>query len=44
MTNTKAVEAALKGVLDPELGTDIVELGMVKDIEVDEGSPRSKWL
>ena len=37
MTNTKAVEAALKGVLDPELGTDIVELGMVKDIEVDEG-------
>ena len=35
MTDTKAVEAALRGVLDPELGTDIVELGMVKDITID---------
>jgi ATP-binding protein involved in chromosome partitioning len=37
MSDTKAVEAALKGVLDPELGTDIVELGMVKGIDVTDG-------
>lgn len=34
MEDTNAIEAALRGVLDPELGTDIVELGMVKDIDV----------
>ena len=37
MTDTKAVESALKGVLDPELGTDIVDLGMVKGIDVSGG-------
>jgi ATP-binding protein involved in chromosome partitioning len=34
MTDVQAIESALRGVLDPELGTDIVELGMVKGIEV----------
>jgi len=34
MNDTDAIEAALRGVLDPELGTDIVELGMVKGIDV----------
>jgi ATP-binding protein involved in chromosome partitioning len=29
------VESALRGVVDPELGGDIVELGMVTDISVD---------
>ena len=33
----EAVRAALTGVVDPELGTDIVELGMVRLIEVDSG-------
>jgi len=34
VTDAQAIESALRGVLDPELGTDIVELGMVKGIEV----------
>ena len=34
MTVTESIEKALRGVLDPELGSDIVELGMVKGIEV----------
>jgi len=31
------VEAALRGVVDPELGSDVVELGMVRGIEVADG-------
>ena len=29
------IEAALRGVIDPELNADIVELGMVSDINLD---------
>lgn len=36
MSTIDAVESALRGVLDPELGTDIVELGMVKAVSVDD--------
>jgi ATP-binding protein involved in chromosome partitioning len=35
MPDRSAVESALRGVLDPELGSDIVELGMVKGIVID---------
>ncbi len=31
------IESALRGVVDPELGGDIVELGMVRDIDIDGG-------
>jgi ATP-binding protein involved in chromosome partitioning len=31
------VEAALRGVVDPELGADVVELGMVRDIDITDG-------
>ncbi len=36
--SVEAVRTALEGVVDPELGTDIVDLGMVRDIEVDGGA------
>ena len=35
MTTTDDIEAALRGVIDPELNADIVELGMVGNIAVD---------
>ena len=31
------VEAALKGVVDPELGADVVELGMIRDVTIADG-------
>jgi ATP-binding protein involved in chromosome partitioning len=31
------VEAALRGVVDPELGADVVELGMVRDVTIADG-------
>jgi ATP-binding protein involved in chromosome partitioning len=35
MTASNEIESALRGVLDPELGVDVVELGMVGAIEID---------
>jgi len=32
------IEAALQRVIDPELGADIVDLGMVKDVRIDRAS------
>jgi ATP-binding protein involved in chromosome partitioning len=37
---TRDIEAALRGVVDPELGADIVELGMVRDISIKGGVAR----
>lgn len=33
----EAIEGALRGVVDPELGADVVELGMVRDIDLTDG-------
>jgi metal-sulfur cluster biosynthetic enzyme len=38
MPNVDDVEAALSNVIDPELGLDFVELGLIYGIEVDGGN------
>ena len=35
MTTVEQVRQALTGVMDPELHRNIVELGMVRDVEID---------
>jgi metal-sulfur cluster biosynthetic enzyme len=37
----KTVEKALKGVKDPELNLDLVVLGLVYDIEIDEADVKA---
>jgi metal-sulfur cluster biosynthetic enzyme len=38
MTTVEDVEVALTNVIDPELGLDFVELGLIYGIEVDAGA------
>ncbi len=40
MITTEQIMQALRGVQDPELGRDVVELGMVHDIEIEDARVR----
>jgi ATP-binding protein involved in chromosome partitioning len=42
MTTIQDIEQALRGVVDPELGGDVVELGMVKGIDLTGGTATIK--
>ena len=36
MVSTEQIRAALRDVVDPELGYNIVELGLLRDVQIDE--------
>lgn len=36
LVNEEMVLAALKGVMDPELGLNVVDLGLIYDVDLDE--------
>jgi ATP-binding protein involved in chromosome partitioning len=40
MLNENQIKEALVGVIDPELGRNIVEAGMVREIEINDGHVR----
>ena len=37
MVNEEIIRESLKGILDPELGLNIVDLGLVYDIDIHDG-------
>lgn len=37
MVNEEIIRESLKGILDPELGLNIVDLGLIYDIDIQDG-------
>lgn len=42
MITKEDILSALKGVVDPELGVDVVELEMIKEIKIEDGKVKIK--
>ena len=40
LVNEEIVRESLKGILDPELGCNIVDLGLIYDIDIQDGNVR----
>ncbi len=40
MVNEEIIRESLKGILDPELGLNIVDLGLIYDINIQDGDVR----
>ena len=40
MVDQEIIRESLKGILDPELGLNIVDLGLIYDIEIQDGDVR----
>ena len=42
--NEDAVIEALRGIIDPEIGLNVVELGLIRELEVENGHTKIKMI